>query len=135
MAESLGVTINDVFQTLQTYLGSTYVNLFNKFNQSFQVRVQGERGLPARVAAISPICTSPTVRVRWCRWARCSTCGAMLGSELITRYNLYPAAPLIGAPPGYSSGQALRHHGADRRPDICRWEWITTGPGCPTRRS
>ena len=42
MVESLGVTINDVFQTLQTYLGSTYINLFNKFNQSFQVRVQGE---------------------------------------------------------------------------------------------
>src|SRR5262249_58557106 len=42
MVESLGVTINDVFQTLQTYLGSTYVNLFNKFNQSFQVRVQAE---------------------------------------------------------------------------------------------
>ena len=42
MVESLGVTINDVFQTLQTYLGSTYVNLFNKFNQSFQVRVQAD---------------------------------------------------------------------------------------------
>ena len=42
MAESLGVTMNDVFQTLQTYLGSTYVNLFNKFNQSFQVRVQAD---------------------------------------------------------------------------------------------
>ena len=40
MAESLGVEINDVFQTLQTYLGSTYVNQFNKFNQSFQVRLQ-----------------------------------------------------------------------------------------------
>src|SRR5215510_2602801 len=42
MAESLGVTMNDIFQTLQTYLGSTYVNLFNKFNQSFQVRVQAD---------------------------------------------------------------------------------------------
>src|SRR5262249_6391938 len=42
MAKSLGVTIKDVSTTLQTYLGSTYVNLFNKFNQSFQVRVQAE---------------------------------------------------------------------------------------------
>src|SRR5215510_14153358 len=40
MTESLGVTVNDVFQTLQTYLGSSYVNRFNKFNQSFEVRVQ-----------------------------------------------------------------------------------------------
>lgn len=39
MAESLGVSVDNVFQTLQTYLGSTYVNQFNKFNQSFQVRV------------------------------------------------------------------------------------------------
>src|SRR5206468_3042449 len=42
MAKSLGVTVNDVSKALQTYLGSTYVNLFNKFNQSFQVRVQSE---------------------------------------------------------------------------------------------
>ena len=41
-ALSLGVPLNDVFQTLQTYLGSAYVNLFNKFNQSFQVRVQAD---------------------------------------------------------------------------------------------
>src|SRR5579875_2848544 len=40
MAQSLGVSLNDVFQTLQTYLGSNFVNLFNKFNQSLQVRVQ-----------------------------------------------------------------------------------------------
>ena len=42
MAESLGVTIEGIFQTLQTSLGSTYVNLFNKFNQSFQVRIQAD---------------------------------------------------------------------------------------------
>src|SRR4030095_2395005 len=42
MAKSLGVNVNDISQTLQTYLGSTYINLFNKFNQSFQVRVQAE---------------------------------------------------------------------------------------------
>jgi hydrophobic/amphiphilic exporter-1 (mainly G- bacteria), HAE1 family len=42
MANSLGVTINDVFSTLQTYLGSSYVNQFNKFNQSLQVRMQAQ---------------------------------------------------------------------------------------------
>src|SRR5262249_17763012 len=40
MAKSLGVTVNDVFKSLQAYLGSSYINQFNQFNQSFQVRVQ-----------------------------------------------------------------------------------------------
>src|SRR5262249_61945348 len=51
-AKSLGVTINDVFKTIQTSLGSTYVNLFNKFNQSFQVRAQAGAGSPPPPAAI-----------------------------------------------------------------------------------
>ena len=108
MAESLGVTMNDVFQTLQTYLGSTYVNLFNKFNQSFQVRVQADADYRRRLDDIGnlyvanrssqmvPLGTLVDVR-------------RVLGSELITHYNLYPAAPLVGGPaPGYSSGEALK---------------------------
>jgi HAE1 family hydrophobic/amphiphilic exporter-1 len=107
MAESLGVTMNDIFQTLQTYLGSTYVNLFNKFNQSFQVRVQADADYRRRLDDIAnlyaanrsgqmvPLGTLVDVR-------------RVLGSELITHYNLYPAAPLVGSPaPGYSSGEAI----------------------------
>ena len=107
MAESLGVTINDVFQTLQTYLGSTYINLFNKFNQSFQVRVQGSadyrrqlddiKGLYVANRDRQMVPMGALVRIR-----------RALGSELLTRYNLYPAVPIIGNPaPGYSTGQAL----------------------------
>jgi hydrophobic/amphiphilic exporter-1 (mainly G- bacteria), HAE1 family len=107
MVESLGVSINDVFQTLQTYLGSTYINLFNKFNQSFQVRVQGEANyrralediqdlnVANRNGQMVPLGTMISVR-------------RALGSELLTRYNLYPAVPIIGGPaPGYSTGQGL----------------------------
>ncbi len=107
MVESLGVTINDVFQTLQTYLGSTYVNQFNKFNQSFQVRVQGEADYRRELQDISNLYVAN-------RSGQMVPLGAvlnvrrMLGSELLTRYNLYPAVSLIGGPaPGYSSGQAL----------------------------
>jgi hydrophobic/amphiphilic exporter-1 (mainly G- bacteria), HAE1 family len=107
MAESLGVTMNDVFQTLQTYLGSTYVNLFNKFNQSFQVRVQADADYRRRLDDISNLYVAN-------RSNQMVPLGALvdvrrvLGSELITHYNLYPAAPLVGSPaPGYSSGQAL----------------------------
>ncbi len=107
MAESLGVTINDVFTTLQTYLGSTYINQFNKFNQAFQVRLQAEADYRRRLEDISNLYVSN-------RSGLMVPLGALLdvhrvlGSELLTRYNLYPAAPIVGsAAPGYSSGQAL----------------------------
>ena len=58
MAESLGVTINEVFQTLQTGLGSTYVNLFNKFNQSFQVRLQADADYRRRADDIANLYVS-----------------------------------------------------------------------------
>jgi HAE1 family hydrophobic/amphiphilic exporter-1 len=107
MAESLGVTIKDTFQTLETYLGSSYVNLFNKFNQSFQVRVQAGADYRRRLDDISNLYVAN-------REGQMVPMGAImnihrtLGTELITRFNLYPAAPIIGRPgPGYSSGQAL----------------------------
>jgi HAE1 family hydrophobic/amphiphilic exporter-1 len=107
MAESLGVPVNSVFQTLQTYLGSVYVNQFNKFNQSFQVRLQAgadyRRGLPdiGRLYVANDagqmVPLGALLKIR-----------RTLGSELVTRYNMYPAASLIGVPmPRFSSGQAL----------------------------
>jgi HAE1 family hydrophobic/amphiphilic exporter-1 len=106
-AESLGVSINDVFQTLQTYLGSTYVNQFNLFNQSFQVRVQAAPDFRRSLEDIGRLYVAN-------RTGEMVPLGAvldvhhMLGPELITRYNLYPAATIVGRPaPDYSSGQAL----------------------------
>ncbi len=108
MVNSLGVTVNDVFQTLQTYLGSTYVNLFNKFNQSFQVRVQAGADYRRELENISNLFVKN-------RSGQMVPLGALLGvrrvlgTELVTRYNLYPAASIIGIPnpTGYSSGQAM----------------------------
>ncbi len=106
-AQSLEIPLNNVFNTLQAYLGSAYVNLFNKFNQSYQVYVQ----------AAAPYRLSPEdikalyVRNNKGEMVPLGTLLAikrMLGSELVTRYNLYPAVPMFGsAAPGFSSGQAL----------------------------
>ncbi|MGE5442054.1 MAG: efflux RND transporter permease subunit, partial [Bacteroidota bacterium] len=106
-AQSLGVNLDDVFATLQGYLGSSFVNLFNKFNQVFQVYIQAEsrfrvqpddvRSLYVRNSRgeVVPLGTFITVH-------------PTLSSELITRYNLYPAAAVFGAAaPGFSSGEAL----------------------------
>src|SRR5579885_1309618 len=107
MAESLGVSINDVFETLRTYLGSTYVNQFNKYNQSFQVRVQAAADYRRELQDISNLYVAN-------RTGQMVPLGAllsvrrMLGSDLLTRYNMYPAVPVVGsAGAGYSSGQAL----------------------------
>jgi len=106
-ARSLQVPLNDVFDTLQAYLGSSFVNLFNKFNQVFQVYVQADapyrlqpediKNLYVRNAPGEMVPLGAFLKVR-----------RTLGSELVTRFNLYPAAQIFGAAaPGFSTGQAL----------------------------
>jgi HAE1 family hydrophobic/amphiphilic exporter-1 len=107
MAHSLGVDTNQISEALQTYLGSTYINLFNKFNQSFQVRVQAEEDYRRRLDDISDLYVANQSK-------EMVPLGSLLdvrriaGSELVTRYNLYPAATVTGIPmPSFSSGEAL----------------------------
>jgi HAE1 family hydrophobic/amphiphilic exporter-1 len=107
MVNSLGVSTNDVFQTLQTYLGSTYVNLFNKFNQSFQVRTQAGADYRTQLQNISNLYVTNKSH-QMVPLGALLTVRRVLGSELVTRFNLYPAACITGIPnPGYSSGQAM----------------------------
>jgi HAE1 family hydrophobic/amphiphilic exporter-1 len=106
-AELLGVPDSAVFNTLQTYLGSTFVNDFNLFGHTFQVLAQADAPFRADESQISQLQTR-------------SANGAMvpLGSVVnlkritgpyrVLRYNLYPAAEIQGdAAPGYSTGQAM----------------------------
>ena len=126
MARTLGVTIDDLFHTVQTYLGSTYVNQFNRFDQSFQVRMQADGEYRRRLSDIRSLAVAN-------RDGQMVPLGALLdlhptlGSELIYRYNLYPAAALIGIPlPRYSSGEALeRMHGfaSSALPAGMAYEW------------
>ncbi|MGF1640305.1 MAG: efflux RND transporter permease subunit [Rhodospirillales bacterium] len=106
-AESLEVPIGDVFQTLQTYVGSLYVNLFNLYGQSFQVRMQADSPYRVRPEDIAEL----TVRNEQGKMVQLGTLidvRRTVGAELVTRYNLYPAAAVLGGPaPGYSSGAAL----------------------------
>ena len=114
MVESFGVTINDVFQTLQTYLGSTYVNQFNKFNQSFQVRVQAGADYRRELQDISNLYVAN-------RSGQMVPLGAlldvrrMLGSELLTRYNLYPAGLDYRRPGARLQFRTSAHHDGARR--------------------
>ena len=106
-AEALHVTTGQVFQTLATYLGSSFVGQINKFGLTFQVYAQAEaaaRLTPADVEAL-PVRTSDGSMV---------PLGTMVnvtpatGPALVQLYNLYPSATILGSPaPGFSSGEAL----------------------------
>jgi len=107
-AEKMGVLISDVFAALQANLGAVYVNDFNKFGRTYQVRVQADarfRGDTTRIARIE-------VRNRDGKRVPLGTLLAVesrLGPQSITRYNLFPTASINGATaPGKSSGDALK---------------------------
>ncbi len=128
-AESLQVPLQNVFDTLQANLGSAFVNLFNKFNQVFQVYIQADSSYRLNPRDIKNL---------WVRnrFGEMVPIGTMLevnqtrGSELITRYNLYPAAPIFGsAAPGYSSGQALavmEQLASNTLPQGISFDWTST---------
>ncbi|WP_454688285.1 efflux RND transporter permease subunit [Achromobacter aloeverae] len=105
-AKQLGVQVTDVFDTMQVYLGSLYVNDFNRFGRVFQVRAQADAPfrahaediglLKTRNAAGEMVPLSSLVRV-----------SETYGPEMVVRYNGYTAADINGGPaPGYSSDQA-----------------------------
>jgi HAE1 family hydrophobic/amphiphilic exporter-1 len=107
-AKLLGLTLPDVFSTLQIYLGSLYVNDFNLFGRTFRVTLQAEKDARATASDLSRL----YVRNGTGGMVPLSTLGSLnpiVGPETVTHYNNYPAARINGgAAPGYSSGQAVK---------------------------
>ena len=128
-AQSFQVPLNNVFETLRAYLGSSFVNLFNKFNQVYQVYIQAGDRYRTKPEDIKALYTKNAqglmVPLGSLLEVRRST-----GAELITRYNLYPSAGIFGAAaPGVSSGQAIKlmEQLAERMlPRGVGYEWTTT---------
>ena len=105
--KTLGIPLSSVFASLQSYLGSAYVNDFTLFGRTYQVRIQADpayrtssddiRQLEVRSPAGKMVPLSTLVDVQ-----------RALGPQIIPRYNLYPSAAITGqSAAGYSSGQAL----------------------------
>src|SRR5262249_23168759 len=124
--ETMGVAMGEVFNTLQVYLGSLYINDFNKFGRTWQVNVQGDANYRKQIAdlkqlkirnksgGMAPLGTMATIR-------------DMSGPVLVMRDNMYPAAAINGSPaPGISSGPAIRLMGGvagGEIPQSMRYEW------------
>ena len=107
-AEQLGVPVGNIFATLGTYLGSSYINDFNFLGRTFRVTAQADAPYRDEVGDVGRLRTR-------------SASGAMVpldavmtlrndsGPYRVVRYNLYPSAELQGdTKPGYSTGQSLK---------------------------
>jgi multidrug efflux pump len=105
-AEQLGVSVTDVFETLQIYLGSLYVNDFNAFGRTYSVRVQADAKYREKAEDIGQL----KVRSQSGQMIPLSALlkvDAQTGPERATRYNGFLSADINGGPaPGFSSGQA-----------------------------
>jgi hypothetical protein len=81
-AKQQGVAVTDVFDTLQIYLGSLYVNDFNRFGRVYQVRVQADadfRAQPEDIGRSRPA----TPMARWCRWVGLLRVTPTYGPEMV----------------------------------------------------
>jgi HAE1 family hydrophobic/amphiphilic exporter-1 len=124
--KTLDLRLSDVFGTLQTQLGSAYVNDFNLFGRPFQVRAQAAARFRGKVEDLRRL----EVRNQKGKMVPLSTVVNLtetLGPQFVTRYNMYPTAAITGgAAPGYSSGQALalmEDIARQRLPDSVGFEW------------
>jgi len=125
-AKTFGVSLDDVFETMQVYLGALYVNDFNRFGRTYQVNAQAESSyrlqpedivkLRVRNAQGEMIPLGSMVTVR-----------STYGPDRVMHYNGFPAAEINGAAgPGYSSGQseaAITNILNQNLPNGMRFEW------------
>ena len=125
-AKNLGVSLSEIFATLQAQLGSLYINDFNKFGQAYKVIMMAESPFRSDLADLDhfylksdsgemvPLSTLVSTR-------------PILGPDLSPRYNLYRAASVrANAASGYSSGQAMQAFEAMATrilPNGYRFEW------------
>jgi HAE1 family hydrophobic/amphiphilic exporter-1 len=127
-AKTLNLPLSDVFGTLQAYLGTAYVNDFNRYGRTYQVNLQADqqfrdtadkiRRLEVRNLDGEMVPLGTVVNV-----------SDTVGPQVITRYNLYPSAQINGEPDaatGTSSGEALalmEQIAARELPPALGYEW------------
>ena len=125
-AKAAGVPLQNIYDTLQMYLGSLYVNDFNRFGRTYQVNAQAEPGFRLDAADIGRLKTR-NERGDMIPLASFVTARETSGPDRVPHYNGYLAAELNGAAaPGYSSGQAqaaIEEVLAQELPNGMSYEW------------
>jgi multidrug efflux pump len=125
-AKTEGIPLDNLFETMQIYLGSLYVNDFNRFGRTYEVIAQADSQFRAHAEDITRLKTRNDK-------GEMVPLGAVVkvteshGPDRVMRYNGYPAAEINGMPaPGYSSGQgeaAMSKLVADTLPRGMTYEW------------
>ena len=125
-AKTQGVPLQNLFETLQIYLGSLYVNDFNRFGRTYEVIAQADSQFREHPEDITRLKTRNDK-------GEMVPLGAVVkvtethGPDRVMRYNGYPAAEINGAPaPGYSSGQAeaaMAKIATENLPRGMEYEW------------
>jgi multidrug efflux pump len=125
-ARQLGVPVTEVFDTMQIYLGSLYVNDFNKFGRTYSVRVQADAAYRARAEDVGLLKVRSNTG-EMVPLAALMSVNNSFGPERAMRYNGFPSADINGGPaPGYSSGQAqdaVERIAAETLPPGIGYEW------------
>ncbi|QJB57144.1 multidrug efflux RND transporter permease subunit [Pseudodesulfovibrio sp. zrk46] len=124
--KKLGVPVNEVFQTMQTYLGGYYINDFNKYGRTFRVMAQAESNYRTKLEDLSRF----YMRSNEGQMVPLSTLGEasrITGPEYVQRYNVFRTVEVNVTPaPGVSSGQAMaaiERAAAENLPTGFGYEW------------
>ena len=108
-AISLGVPVQDVFDALQSTIGTLYVNDFNKFGRTYRVQVQADAAFRSAPDDLGRVYVRSTTTREMIPLKALLRTSSMLGAEQLERFNGFLAAKVLGSGrPGVSSGDAIR---------------------------
>jgi HAE1 family hydrophobic/amphiphilic exporter-1 len=126
--KSMGIPLSNVFDTLQANLGSVYINDFNKFGRTYQVRVQADAPYRTGVDDILRL-EVRNDRDDMVPLSAVVEISETLGPQIITRYNMYPAAKISGqGTPATSSGESMaimEQLAREKLPASMGFEWTS----------
>ncbi|MEO0014328.1 MAG: hypothetical protein RLZZ535_2717, partial [Cyanobacteriota bacterium] len=128
-AKALGINVDDIFETLQSYLGSRYVNDFVLEQRQYRVYVQADTNFRANPQDINKLYVS-SANGQLVSLGTLVELQEFTGPQTITRYNLFRSINIQGAPaPGFSTGQAIQaieEVAAEILPASLGYEWTGT---------
>jgi multidrug efflux pump len=125
-AKSQGVALTELFETMQVYLGSLYVNDFNRFGRTYQVNAQADQKFRLEPDDILRLKVK-NARGEMVPLGAFVTLEQSAGPDLVMHYNGYPTAEINGGPAaGFSSGEAeaaIERLATDALPNGMAFEW------------
>jgi multidrug efflux pump len=125
-AKTMGVSLTDIYDTLQIYLGSLYVNDFNLFGRTYQVTAQADAPFRREPSDIGLLKTRND-QGQMVPMSTLVTVNSTVGASSIVRYNMFPSAEITGnAAPGVSSGEviaAMERIAGQHLPPSMGFEW------------